>query len=97
MLLIVIVALIATTAFYRQAKLVGVHPGKAASIPFIAAGIILALTYVGSVVLTKFMLAADGSKFTVGAIRFMFHAFVFVAYLMLIRRNWLALTATTEA
>tara|TARA_R110002073_G_scaffold335442_2_gene527418 strand:- start:2556 stop:2861 length:306 start_codon:yes stop_codon:yes gene_type:complete len=90
MLLIVIVALIATTAFCRQAKLVGVHPGKAASVPFIAAGLLLAVAYVASLAITKFAVAVNASS---NAMQFMLNAFVLAAYMMLIRRNWLVLTS----
>ena len=93
MLLVVIVALIATTAFYRQAKLAGVHPGKAASVPFIAAGLLLAVAYVASLAITKFAFAVNASSNAINSMQFMLNAFVLAAYLMLIRRNWLVLTS----
>tara|TARA_R110002167_G_scaffold265016_1_gene471692 strand:- start:228 stop:539 length:312 start_codon:yes stop_codon:yes gene_type:complete len=93
MLLIVIIALIATTAFYRQARLAGVHPGKAASVPFIAAGLLLAVAYVASLGITKFAVAVNASINAMNSMQFMLNAFVLAAYLMLIRRNWLVLTS----
>ena len=92
MLLIVIVSLIATTAFYREAKLAGVHPGKAASVPFIAAGLLLAVAYVASLAITKFAVAVNASSNVMNSMQFMLNAFVLAAYLMLIRRNWVVLT-----
>lgn len=91
MLLIVIVALITTGAFYRRAKLVGVHPGKAASVPFMAAGIALALAYLASLAIARIAVATHASAFTLNAVNIMLNVFVLLAYLTLIQRNWLAL------
>lgn len=88
MLLILIVALIATTAFYRQAKRAGVHPGKAASVPFIAAGIILAGAYLASLGIAQIAIAVGASEFTVNAVNLMLNLFLLLAYLALIARNW---------
>jgi len=64
-LLIVIVALVSTVAFYRQAKRIGVHAGKAAGVPFIAAGIFLAFTYISSFGINYVGVAMNASVATV--------------------------------
>ena len=92
MLLIVIVALITTSAFYRRAKLMGIHPGKFASIPFIAAGVILAIAYVGSLAIAQLAVSVDAASNTSHAVHFMLNLFLLALYLMLIRRIWTALT-----
>jgi ATP/ADP translocase len=96
MYVIAIVALVATTAFYRQAKRVGLHPGKAASIPFIAAGIVLGCAYLASLGIAKIGNAANASAFTLALVNFMQNVFLLLAYLTLIRRNWLALLRTPQ-
>lgn len=93
MLLIVIVALIATSAFYRQAKAVNAHPGKAASIPFIAAGLFLIAGYCVSIALNAIATRVNVGASTVGVIAFTANVLLVLAYLLLIRRNWTALTA----
>ncbi|GAA5504637.1 hypothetical protein Rcae01_00076 [Novipirellula caenicola] len=92
MLLIVILAFIATTAFYRQAKAVNVHPGKAASIPFSAAGLFLIAGYCNSFTLNTFATWVDVAPAIVHIMAFMANLFLTLAYLLLIRRNWLVLT-----
>lgn len=88
-----IVALVATTAFYRQAQAVNAHPGKAASVPFMAAGLFLIVGYCISYALRTFAAWADVAPATVRMITIMADVFFTLAYLQLIRRNWLALTA----
>lgn len=94
--MIVIIALIATTAFYRQAKAANVHPGKAASIPFIAAGLILIAGYCTSFALKAFATWADVAPATVRMMAFIANMFLLLAYLLLISRNWGVLTAATH-
>lgn len=96
MLLILIVALISTTAFYRQAKAVNVHPGKAASVPFIAAGLFLIAGWCISFALNAFATRVEISPASVRMMGLMANVFLVLAYLLLIRRNWFALTATAK-
>ena len=96
-LLIVIVALIATTAFYRQAKSVNVHPGKAASVPFIAAGLFLAVGHLASFGLNELAIRTNASPGTLSMMWLMLHAFLVIAYLLLIRCNWIALTKSVRS
>ena len=94
MLLISIVALIATTAFYRQAKTRGMQPGKAASIPFVAAGIFL-ITGIGfASILNRVALAVYVGPGTVRAILLMANVFLLLGYLQVIHRNWQLLANT---
>ena len=97
MLLIVIVALIATGAFYRRAKHIGIHPGKAASIPFIAAGIALLIAYLASLGIARLAGAAQASPFTVRVVVIMLNLFVLLAYMTVIRRNWAAMEQASPA
>lgn len=99
MLLIVIVALVAITAFYRQAKRAGVPPGRAASVPFFAAGAVTAIAYLASWGIAKSGVAEGLSDFAMNTVGFMLQTFLLLAYLTLIRRNWEALvqaSATNE-
>ena len=91
MLLIVIVAFIATTAFYRQAKLIGVQPGKAASLPFVGAGICLLIAYLAGPVILRLANNYHASSATIDSIQWMLSGFVLLAYLAWIRRTWLSL------
>lgn len=96
MYLIAIVALIATSAFYCRAKCAGLHPGKAASVPFIAAGILFGCAYLASIGIAKIATATNASPFTVNAVEFMLNVFLLLAYLMVIRKNWIALVRASE-
>lgn len=93
MLVLVIVALVATTAFYRQARIVNVSPGKAASVPFVAAGLFLIASYCTSLGLGSFTAWSGISPAIARSIAYMANAFYILAYLALIRRNWQALNA----
>lgn len=96
MLLVLIIALIATAAFYRQAKAVNVHPGKAASVPFLAAGLILIAEYCTSFLLNTFAAWAGADTATVRVTAFMANVFLLLAYLLLISRNWRSLTTAAH-
>jgi len=89
--LIAIVALIATIAFYRRAKIVGLHPGKAASIPFVTVGILLGCGYLASLGIAKIAIAFNASYFTWTAVNFMLNLFLILAFLTVIRRTWMSL------
>jgi len=95
-LLIVILAMIATTAFFRQAKAVNVHPGKAASVPFVAAGLTLIAGYCTSFALNTLAAWVDVAPATVRMMAFMANLFLLLAYLLLISRNWGALTTAAH-
>lgn len=91
-----ILALIATTAFYRQAKVLNAHPGRAASVPFVAAGLFLIVGYFTSFALSKLAAWSGVGPGTVRIMAFMADLFLILAYLLLIRRNWLALTSPSH-
>ena len=91
MLLIVVVAFIATMAFYRQAKRIGVHPGKAASLPFLGTGILLIAANLVWLFILRLANDLHASPLTVNAIQWMLSGFVLLGYLAWIRRNWLSL------
>jgi len=89
--LLLIIALIATPAFFRQAKSVGLHPGKVASIPFIAAGTLLVFGNLAAMAIAEVSRSAGASESTVYAIGMMLNVFLILAYLALIRRCWIAI------
>ena len=88
MLLIVIVAFIATVGFFRRAKEIGIHPGKAARVPFIAAGVMVAVTYLSAVVTGRLFSAMHVSVETARLFGFAMDWFLVLAYVLFIKRNW---------
>lgn len=97
MLLLCVVAFIATTAFLRQAKLAGVHPGKAASIPFLALGFFLIIEYLIVRIITEVALAFELSDNFMEWILLPMYLFMVLAYLALIRSNWTLLASRAIA
>ncbi len=95
LLVLPIVAAISTMAFFRHAKRAGLHPGKAASIPFIALGAILITYYAIAFVLVEVARAVSLSVTTAEWIHFMLYLFLILSYFSLIRNNWIAIQ--TEA
>ena len=88
MCLIVVMAFLATAGFYRRAKQNGIHPGKAASIPFVGAGLILAFTYIAIFVIGGFLVNADVSDVAIFWISQAIDWFVILSYAYYIKRNW---------
>ena len=97
MLIFCIVAFIATTAFFRQAKQAGLHPGKAASIPFLALGFLFIIKYLIVCIITDVALALEFSDNSVQWILFPMHLFLALAYLALIRSTWILLASSAIA
>ncbi len=64
MLLLLIIALIATPAFFRQAKSIGIHPGKVACIPFVAAGMLLVFGNLAALAIAEVSRRAGASEST---------------------------------
>jgi len=91
MLLLLIIALIATPAFFRQATSVGIHPGKVANIPFVAAGALLVFGNLTATATAEVSRRAGASESTVYAIGMMLKLFLILAYLAPIRRYWIAM------
>ena len=92
-----IVAAISTTAFFRHAKRAGLHPGKAASIPFVSLGVILIAYYALTFVLAEVARAVSLSVTTAEWIHFMLYWFLILSYLSLIRNNWMAIQTVANA
>lgn len=93
MLLIVIVAFISTRVFFRRAKEIGIHPGKAASIPFLVAGIMLAVTYVLAFGISHAFEAFKVAPRTTWLFGCALDCFLLLTYLYMISRNWAMLSA----
>ena len=88
MLLLSIVAFFATTAFYSAAKRRGLHPGRAAMLPFVVLGVLLIFAHFGELLLTKLLMMVETSQSTDFAISFGFNLFLLCTYLAFIRKNW---------
>ncbi len=96
MLFLLIVALIATPAFYRRSRALGAASGKLASIPFVTLGAILAVRYVARIVLSWAMVTVGGSLGVTSGILLAFDFFVILAYAALIRAFWVALNRVVK-
>ena len=89
--------MIATPAFYSRAKQLGVPPGRAAAMPFFVLGILLALGRLAGVALTALFSAVDASPLASGFAWFHLNAFVLIAYIVFIRKNWLLLDSQARS
>ncbi|PHQ34458.1 hypothetical protein [Rhodopirellula bahusiensis] len=96
MLFLVIVAFVATTAFYAKARRSGLQPGRAAMMPFIVLGLFMVFAFFAGVAISQVVSLTQASNFTENAIRFMLNAFLIVGYLAFIRRNWSSLLSRME-
>lgn len=96
MLFLVIVAFIATVSFFRRAREIGIHPGKAASIPFFAAGMMLALAYLMALAIRRVLDAmnvpAQHAEWAVVGLNWA----LVLAYLVFITRNWGTISADSQ-
>jgi hypothetical protein len=92
--LIVIIALVATFGFYKRAEQIGIHPGKAASIPFVGAGWMLAFTYLSSFWIGRFLSATAVSERTVYWLVRAIEWSLMLWYCYYVKRNWDVLCAS---
>lgn len=88
MLLLVIVAFIATRGFFRRAKEIGIHPGKAASIPFIILGVLVTAASLATAIAGQIFSAINLSDGHTRGFGLALDWFVFVSYFIFIKRNW---------
>jgi len=79
-LLILVIAFIATVGFYKQASFVGIHPGKAASIPFIAAGLMIAFGKLAVMGISRFFVENGVSAETTGWLEFAISVCLLLTY-----------------
>lgn len=93
MLFVLVVAFVATVGFYRRAREIGVHPGKSASVPFIAAGVLIAVTHICGILVGYLTIALDVPENTMHAIGTGMDWSLILAYIVFIKRNWGTLTA----
>ena len=93
MLLLSIVAFFATTAFYSAAKRRGLHPGRAAMLPFVVLGVLLIFAHFGELLLTKLLEMLETSQSTDFAISFGFNLLLLCTYVAFIRKNWAMLNS----
>lgn len=88
MLLIVVVAFVATVGFYRRAREIGIRPGKAASVPFIAANAMIAVSYLFAVATGRLFTAINVSAETSVWMGLALEWLLAFAYVFFIKRNW---------
>lgn len=77
--LILVIAFLATGGFYRRARQIGIHPGRAVSIPFVGAGLMLAFTYVVDFVVRQLLESTDVSERAVSWMYYFFGLDCFAA------------------
>lgn len=92
--LIVIIAFLSTIGFYGRAKQIGIHPGKAAAIPFIGAGLMLAFTYLAALGFGVFLGNKNVPDRTQFWIARAIDCFLVLSYGYYIKRNWDVLCAS---
>lgn len=92
MLLLLVVALISTPAFYTAAKRHGLHPGKLASLPFFGLGILLIVNYLVSLVLQTTLDYVVTTPTTKTLIVAAYNLFIVLVYLVFIRHIWKTLS-----
>ena len=88
MIAIAVFAFISTIAFYRIAKTKGLHPGKAASIPFVFAGIWFITAYLISKLISDLENPFGISGSTLEKIIWMADLFLVLTYLAAISKYW---------
>ncbi len=93
MLLLVIVAFIATTGFYSGAKRRGLHPGRTAMLPFTALGAFLIFAHFTELLLSKLLVLVGTSISMVDAIGFAFNVLLLCTYFAFIRKTWIVLSS----
>lgn len=91
MLLVVVVAFIATVGFYRRAREIGIRSGKAASVPFIAANAMIAASCLFAVATGRLFAAINVSVETSVWMGLAMEWFLAFAYVFFIKRNWVTL------
>ena len=96
MWLLLIVAFLSTSAFYRSAKSAGLHPDRAASTPFLLLGALLILSHITYPLLSRFLEYAVNSGSVNSLILTGFRLALGLAYIALLARNWLALSKHQE-
>jgi len=92
MLLLLIVAFLSTPAFYVSAKRLSYHPGRAASLPFLAIGLLLIADYLISPLILASLDWLVSSLAITQIILYAYNVFLVLIYLTFISRNWAALT-----
>lgn len=97
MYLLVFVAFVSTMGFYRRAKAVGMHPGKMASIPFIAWGLLVLFEIALGIAVGLICIGLGASDWVISTMLGMLEIFIMLAYLLLIRRYWLWLSYAKAA
>ena len=96
MLLLLVIAFLATPAFFVSAKRKNYHPGRAASLPFLFLGLLLIADHF----LTPLLETVVGSIVTSHTVSWGivqgYNVFLICIYLTFISRNWIALTRTQQ-
>jgi hypothetical protein len=96
MLLLLVVAFLSTPAFFVNARRRNYHPGRAASLPFLALGLLLIADHFGSQALAKLLDLTVTSTTICTIILYSYNIFLVCLYLAFISRNWIALLGNEE-
>jgi uncharacterized membrane protein len=91
MLILLIIAIIATPAFYQRSREIGAPSGKIASVPFVALGILLAVGHVVGLFGTWITSTIGASSTLANGLRWMLSIFILLSYTLVIRAFWIAL------
>ena len=92
MLLLLVIAFLATPAFFLNAKRHNCHPGRAASLPFLSLGVLLVTDHVFSPLLAAVTSSIVTSTTINMVILYGYNLFLICIYLIFISRNWTALS-----
>jgi hypothetical protein len=93
MLPLVILAFCATAPFFRLAKQNGVHPGKAAALPFYCLGIAMIASHVGAMLIGSGLSRMSVAAANADRIVAMYNLFLLCLYIAMLRKNWRAIEA----
>ena len=88
MLAIAVLAFISTLAFYKKAKSNRLHPGKAASIPFVLAGIRFAVAYLIAMLFLQWENPFGATDRAIENVLWMADVFLVLTYFCAISKYW---------
>lgn len=91
MLFLLMIALLATIAFYRRSRQMGLDTGRLASVPFVTLGILMVLGHITARLITASCQAMQVAEDTTRLILLVMQCFGLLAYAVIIRSYWAAM------
>ncbi len=91
MLFLLVIAIVATTAFYKRSQGIGAQTGKFASKPFLVLGILLVVGHVSRLLISWTSNALGISTEVETALVVMLNIFLLLTYVVVIKIYWVAL------